>query len=87
LRSSDPMERLTAIHLAAAAPEMRYMLERLTHRLSVALNFTWAWRKDTAIVQEGYETIIASKPPHEEVYRILREREAGQIELDFEESA
>lgn len=85
LRSSDPLERIFAAHLAAAAPYMQDLLKRMVPRMEHLIGATGTPNMDEKLVQEGWGTIVCSKPPYEAVAKLWRA--ASQREFDFEQSA
>ena len=79
LRSSDPLIRIEAVHLAAAAPQLRAALEWLVqdmHSLELRpLHLRHRTRLNYAEV-----TLIESKPPLAEWLRLLQDQ---QLEVDL----
>lgn len=79
LRSADPLERVVAVHLAAAAPQLQAALKWLIedlHNLELKpMHVRHRVRLNFAEV-----VLTESQPPVEEVVRLSR---MSQMELDF----
>ena len=81
LHSEDPLERIQAVHLAAAAPQLVDVLQQVIHRMETLVERSWQWKVDEKLLLESWGVVILSKPPYEEVLAI--ERSGRQPELDF----
>lgn len=77
----DTLERMKAVHLAAAAPAMRAMLEACAGRLRRLCVDYHLGRETDGLANEALILLAATKPPHLELTRV---EEARQLELLLE---
>lgn len=83
LQHADPMVRLHAVHLAAAAPILRHLLERVTDRLHVTLETHGSYySRDAQLVSEVRIALGDCRPRYEDILRT--QHEGGQLELPLE---
>ena len=85
LRDPDPIIQLQHYYLAAAAPALHDVLERMARRFA---RFTEMYpdRRDAGLLMEAHAAIGDSLVPMEEVRRAGRNRPQLELELDPEES-
>jgi hypothetical protein len=81
LRESDPIIRLQAFYLAAAAPALHDVLERMAARFA-RFHEQLPDRRDAGLLMEAHAAIGDSLVPMEEVKRAGRNRPQLEIELD-----
>jgi hypothetical protein len=81
LRSEDPAVRIQAIHLAAAAPELRSVLAEVTRRMEAIVPVYSGQRlKDGRLLQLAWGTLALTSAPLGEYLKIER---GQQLELDL----
>lgn len=85
LRSPDPVARLDAFYLAAAAPDLRWELERVLRRLeSLVDSYSGKEHADRRLIQAAWGAVMGSRPPLAETVRALEA--VRQLELEFTDS-
>lgn len=84
LQHADPLVRLQAVHLAAAAPRLREVLVAVTTRFQAyLLDHGYGYTRDALLAREAWDTIGDSRPRFEEVLAV--QRELGQLELPLDD--
>lgn len=82
LRDEDPLARLLALKLAAAAPEQRAALRELCHLARRLVHcYSTEWRRDGGIVARAEHALALSRPSGEELTAAQRAIESRQLEL------
>lgn len=82
LRDPDPSARLDAVTLAAAAPELRAMLQRVLGRFEALVPGSWQSRVDRRLAQEAHGVLVATRPLTGDLTRAARS--GPQLELDLD---
>lgn len=78
LEHPDPVQRLFAHYLAAAAPDMRIALQDLVKRFDYLMPVQpYTRRADERLIQGAYAAIISTRPPYQFVEELLDKRRAA----------
>lgn len=82
LRSPDPLEQLVAVHLAASAPELRWILQELVRRMAVLVpELSWQYKKDGRLVERARGILATTWPPGAEVIRLMGKEAQQEMDL------
>jgi hypothetical protein len=85
LRADDPLDRLSNLYAAAAAPELRDALLRLTRRMETLIEYVSSQpHRDDKLLMLAYGVLANSRPPLSELQVVVNATRGGQRELDFE---
>lgn len=88
LQHPDPMVRMHAVHLAAAAPILREALTRVTKRLQVTLEAHGSYyERDNRLVTECWIAIAETRPRFETVLQMKQVEGQLELPLDADEGA
>lgn len=83
LRATDPLDRLTNVFLAAAAPDLAAALNEAVHRLETLIGATGMANLDRKLIARCHGALVCSRPPIEHILGALDQRRAAQGELDL----